>query len=1082
MKPRFLPKPWFLCALFCLFAFDTASWAQLPTATLNGTVTDPQGAVVAGARVAATSEATGISREVLTAAEGFYTITNLVPGTYNVRVEAKGFAPREFKDVLLEVGRIQTLDVALTLGSVGQKVTVTEVTTGVDLTQSTVENVVESSTVQSIPLNGRNFLELAFLLPGNRPAVNFDPTKTNTLEVSSAGQFGRGGNISVDGADNNDEVVGGTLSNFPQDSVQEFQIATNRYTAEVGRSASSIINIITKSGTNNLHGSAFGYFRNRNLQGLPATFDRTQPTPPFDRQQYGGSIGGPLKKDRAWLFASYERRHQNAAEQTGLRDFATDKAITSSGAAPLREHLFDSRADIRITSNDTAFLRYSYNQSTQVTPTVLQAPLPTASNFNDSLNRFHSGVANWTHSISSTQVNTLVYHYDAFLNKIPRFPGTPTTNPAGLAATNEVVFPTVEDGPNYRSPQRTRLDRHQIRDTFAWTIGSHTLHFGGEWQRFGSDIVFDLFGSGSVFLTQDFATQNLRMGTDCSAATPCDDRDIPISFVLKNTAGASALPNAPFDYNNYFGYFIQDDWRVRPNFTLNIGLRWEFDTDIFGTDSNLHKPCPEPLNVAPTSPCVWLRTALDLTHRSPDWNDWGPRIGFAWDPFKKGETVIRGGYGRYYDRVILEAKLLELLVDGRRLGLNGLAGSVCGMPSPPIDPGTGMPIPNGTGAICGVQGTPGNRPQFCSMPGVTGCTDPKTGMPITSTPTLENPTSGAAASVGIGDNVFSNNITHPRVNQFTLGIQQQVARNWLISADGVSNRGSRFLIGRVTRDSNNVEIDPVDPLTGVVSQVQEIASEAKTWFDGLLVSVQRRPVTHGAWTYGFNFNYTLSKSSNEANDDQVPFKVTSQADLRLGVNNLALEKGYSTIDERHRFVSYGLFTVPGKINISPIWTVSSPIPGNPLIAGKRFLGVPRNALAREIHNSNELNAAIAAWDALSPCPLPGPGVTVTLPCRPPMEGIVAPVAPGLHFGSWFDSWDMRVSRTFTFGDRYGFELIGEVFNLFNITNIRGVTASDYFGYANDISAPNFNQRLKTAGGFFGSGGPRAFQFAARFTF
>jgi hypothetical protein len=1038
MKPRFLPKPWFLCALFCLFAFDTASWAQLPTVTLNGTVTDPQGAVVAGARVAATSEATGISREVLTAAEGFYTITNLVPGDYNVRVEAKGFAPREFKDVRLEVGRIQTLDVALTLGSVGQKVTVTEITTGVDLTQSTVENVVESSTVQSIPLNGRNFLELAFLLPGNRPAVNFDPTKTNTLEVSSAGQFGRGGNISVDGADNNDEVVGGTLSNFPQDSVQEFQIATNRYTAEVGRSASSIINIITKSGTNNLHGSAFGYFRNRNLQGLPATFDRTQPTPPFDRQQYGGSIGGPLKKDRAWLFASYERRHQNAAEQTGLRDFATNQVITSSGAAPLREHLFDSRADFRITSNDTAFLRYSYNQSTQVTPTVLQAPLATATNFNDSLNRFHSGVANWTHSVSSTQVNSLVYHYDAFLNKIPRFPGTPTTNPIGLAATNELVFPTVEDGPNYRSPQRTRLDRNQIRDTFAWTIGSHTLHFGGEWQRFGSDIVFDLFGSGSVFLTQNFATQDLN------GDGVIDDRDIPISFVLKNTAGAGALPNAPFDFNNYFGYFIQDDWRIRPNLTLNLGLRWEFDTDIFGTDSNLHKPCPEPLSTPPTSPCVWLRTALDLTHRSPDWNDWGPRIGFAWDPFKKGETVIRGGYGRYYDRVILEAKLLELLIDGRRLGLNGLAGSTCG----------------GTSAGCSAPGA-----KF----------DP-------GTPTLENPTSGAVSPQGIGDNVFSNNITHPRVNQFTLGIQQQVARNWLLSADGVSNRGTRFLIGRVLRDSNNVEIDPVDPLTGVVSQVQEIASEAKTWFDGLLVSVQRRPVTHGPWTYGFNFNYTLSKSSNEANDDQVPFKVTSQADLRLGVNDLSLEKGYSTIDERHRFVSYGLFTVPGKINISPIWTVSSSIPGNPLIAGKRFLGVPRNALARQVHNSDELNAAIAAWDALSPCPLPGPGVTVTLPCRPPMEGIVAPVAPGLHFGSWFDSWDMRVSRTFTFGDRYGFELIGEVFNLFNITNIRGFTASDYFGYANDISAPNFNQRLKTAGGFFGSGGPRAFQFAARFTF
>ncbi|MGH9935020.1 MAG: carboxypeptidase regulatory-like domain-containing protein, partial [Blastocatellia bacterium] len=285
---------------------------QAVTSTLSGRVTDPNGAVVVGVKVTVIQKATGIKRETRTNSEGLYALTNLNPGEYELVFEKEGFKKHLFQNYSIQVGQSLSRDVQMELGQINE---ILDDDFGaeslVNTTNALVEGSVKPREISSLPLNGRNYLELALLIPGNTPAPNFDPTKTSSVIISSAGQLGRGGNITIDGTDNNDDAVGGPLINISQDAVQEFQIATNRYSAELGRSASSVINVVTKAGSNDLRGSFSFFERDRRLQGLPAIFDRSNRKPPFDRQQYAATLGGPLKKERAWWFGAFEYRNQD---------------------------------------------------------------------------------------------------------------------------------------------------------------------------------------------------------------------------------------------------------------------------------------------------------------------------------------------------------------------------------------------------------------------------------------------------------------------------------------------------------------------------------------------------------------------------------------------------------------------------------------------------------------------------------------------------------------------------------------------------------------------------------------------------
>jgi len=274
---------------------------------------------------------------------------------------------------------------------------------------------------------------------------------------------------------------------------------------------------------------------------------------------------------------------------------------------------------------------------------------------------------------------------------------------------------------------------------------------------------------------------------------------------------------------------------------------------------------------------------------------------------------------------------------------------------------------------------------------------------------------------------------------------------------------------------------PADP---TCQQVTDFQSAARTWYDALLVSFKKRPGS-GPWHPGFNVSYTLSKTFDEQPDDQVSPSGKSTEDpaiVAMHVNNLRLEKGYATSDERHRLVVYGNMELPWKLSFSPIWSWSSHIPMDSVVGvlnGGRLPNIPRNALGRQIPDGAALNAAIVAYNALPPC-LPNGDTAGPVPCN---EGpLSVQVNPKFKFGDDLNSFDMRMTRTFHFKEPHSLQAIAEVFNLFNITNIRGTTNRNYSGFNNTIDSANFNHPLDTAGKFFGAGGPRAFQFALRYTF
>jgi len=742
-----------------LFVLAAPLAAQFELTAVRGRVLDPQGRGVE-ARIQVIQQSTGLERETQADTSGNFSVAGIPAGNVDVVVSAQGFAERRVAGVALPVGQSVEIDVTLQVSGVEELVTVAGTAGTVDVLGSVVGTVVSAREIETLPLNGRNFLELAFLAPGNAPAPGYDPTKAQSVLVSSAGQAGRGGNITIDGMDNNDDVVGGPLHNLPQDAVQEFQVATARYAAELGRSAGSALNVVTRSGGDATRGSAALFFRDQSWQALSDLVDAdTVGDPPFSRQQLSATLGGPLSPGRLFYFGAIEVRNQDDGALVGVRNVASKSVAREYADAPLDDLLGTVRFDWRPAESNDVMFRYTVQREEDIAASTLERAIGTASQRQESNNRTHAVIGSWSRVLSPRALNQISVSVSAFENDIvPVQPGV------------QLTFPSLQAGSSFRVPQGTTQSRFQIADTVSWSRGTHQWKFGGQIQRIDARFDLGVFRDGRIELVEDFPA------FDRNGDGAVNDNDLLFAVTLRSGKPDQDLVIPDAD-NVHIAGFIQDDWRVHPRLSLNLGLRYELDTDV----NNLS-------GVDNLNPIV---APFITGERRRDTNNLGPRVGFNWS-MEDGRTSVSGGYGIHYDRVTLQIISLERGLDGRALPIEVRAGNLFF-----VDQNTGM------------------FPPFA--------------------PTVSNPFTGfiLPGEGASGINIIDPNLQNPKVQQVSVGVERQLGDGQLVRVDAVYNKGTDFIIGRTVGTVFN-------PVVGGPDRVVNLESSAETEYKALLAEYQRQ--------------------------------------------------------------------------------------------------------------------------------------------------------------------------------------------------------------------------------------------------
>ncbi|MBB5060164.1 outer membrane receptor protein involved in Fe transport [Granulicella aggregans] len=1048
----------FSSTLALIFTFLTVTSLAMGQATssgnIAGVVTDTSGAAIANATVTATNKANNAQRVTSTGTAGEYRFDLLPAAQYTVGVMATGFSPSTTQVLDLQVGASVQANIVIKPGSVSTVVEVAMTNQLVDSEKTDSSTNVTPQEIQDLPLNGRDFANLAILAPGVKLVDSYDPTKNRYAVYAVNGSSGRNTNTTVNGVDNKDNTVGGAVMQLPLEAVEEFKISAARFSAENGRSEGAAINVITKSGTNKFHGSLYGFFRNDIFEKKNALdIAANNPKPSYSRQQYGGSFGGPILRDKAFGFFAYEGLRERSSLSVDAETQAELALAVPLGAVPVAsiatpfdEKRYNGRIDYQVNEKNHVYGSYTAQDNKSLNDQSTNQVDSTEGNFtiNDLI------LANLTLStvLSNKSMNNFTAGFQYWNNLIDSKTRTPYfTFPDGTSF-----------GTNPNVPQKSSQHKFQFRDDFSYSVGKHTL-------KTGVDYLYEPQVGG-------FFENNPTPEFDFfdTAANLLDTSKYPNGFsspgVIQGSTGTAGDPS--FNLSpSMIGVYFQDDWHASRRLLLNLGIRYDKDIDTYGIGKQANSRTHQELIAAAATGIATVPadrsneagfsyipstgyiggTYTGLPHN--DNKDISPRIGLSYDVFGNSRLVLRGGYGLYFGQTFENIPLFMIQQSNALVFANTYSISCAGPTATGCDPvpGTGIPL---------------NEYRYGIDP-----------LPVI-------PPASAQLTPGSTGRLMDPHFRNPYTQQINVGLQYALTKSSVLEVEYVQARGlhedktvnsnpKEYFLAGAPRPFSAAFAAAGVPVLGRIGLE---ASIGRSYYDGLNVSYR----ANVAKRFSINTNYTYSKAlAFEGNP--AAFRNTATNPF-LGQLRRP-DFGRAPNDETHHITAGGTVTLPFKIDISPIFQAGTARSVDIVESSSDLWGVgsgrsnPHAALfagqTKSVANFTNFYQAAKASGSVS---------TFYQTCL--AAGACYETSYDTLSGDAFIELDARISKTVTIKDRYNVNVFFQGFNLTNRANYGG----NYDGNISDYTA---GSTKLTPLGFVNPGStllPRAFtgEFGARFSF